>query len=107
MSSPSKFRGGDSAPASKVLDRHPLVEEYDSAGTDEGVRIVTLVAGWAFEDAAQRLEDDPHSIMALHSKGCSTVKDALERIRTARPCRCGRCMSKDPNLPPIEPSLPA
>lgn len=89
----TKYEGGDGhAGPSKLLDRHPRVEAYDDAGTDDGVRIVTLVPGFAFEDAAKNEGDDPESRMALHSKGFSSVKRALEWINSAEPCKCGRCL---------------
>jgi hypothetical protein len=89
----SKYDGGTGHGRSTTLDRHPKVERYDDAGTDDGVRIVTLVKGWAFEDAAARTEDDPDARMALHSKGCPTIKYALDAIRYASPCKCGRCVN--------------
>lgn len=92
----TKYEGGSghSGP-SALLDRHPRVEAYDDAGTDDGVRIVTLVRGFAFEDAAKNEGDDPDSRMALHSKGFSTVKDAIQRINWAEPCKCGRCLRRE------------
>lgn len=74
------------------LDRNPRILEYDSAGTDDGVRIVTLVQGFAFEDAAARTEDDPDGRQALHSRGFENVHTALWAVRDAAPCRCGRCV---------------
>lgn len=90
----TKYQGGTSPGAgeSVTLDRHPKVLDYDSYGTDDGVRIVTLIRGWAFEDAAENEGDDPEGNRALHSAGCSSVKDALEQIRYAKPCKCGRCL---------------
>jgi len=89
----TKYIGGDGHSGPSVqLDRHPRVLEYDDAGTDEGVRIVTLVRGFAFEDAAKNEGDDPESRMALHSKGFSSVRDAIQRINWANPCKCGRCL---------------
>lgn len=93
----TKYEGGHPRGASASLDRHPKVEAYDCQGTDESdngvpVRIVTLVAGWAFDDAARNEGDDPEARLALHSKGFSSVKDALQRINEAEPCKCGRCM---------------
>jgi hypothetical protein len=76
---------------SKVLDRHPLVECYDDAGMDEGRRMVTLVKGYAFEDAAAPGQD-PEARIALHSRGFDTVKDAVDRLRGVSPCHCGRCV---------------
>lgn len=95
--SKSKYEGGHRAGASGMLDRHPLVEAYDCHGTDEsdaGVprRIITLVPGWAFEDAAETEADDPDGRYALHSRGCGSVKEALEDLKYAKPCKCGRCM---------------
>lgn len=95
MSIATKYQGGDGhAGKSVTLDKHPKVLDYDDAGTDEGVRIVTLVRGWAFEDAAENEGDDPEGRMALHSSGCDSVKDALYLIRYARPCKCGRCLGQ-------------
>lgn len=89
----TKYQGGSGHSGPSVqLDRHPRVECYDDAGTDEGVRIVTLVAGFAFDDAAEKPGDDPDARMALHSKGFESVKDALRRINWAEPCHCGRCI---------------
>ena len=90
----SKYEGGDGhAGPSVLLDRNPRVEAYDDAGTDDGVRIVTLMPGWAFEDAAANYGDDPDGRMALHSKGFPSVKDAVRRINEAEPCYCGRCLA--------------
>ncbi len=99
MSSATKYEGGHPRGRSVTLDRHPRVEAYDCQGTDEldngvPIRIVTLVPGYAFEDAAENEGDDPESIMALHSKGFSSVADALDRIRNADPCKCGRCLAQ-------------
>lgn len=93
----TKFEGGHRNGQSATLDRHPRVEAYDCQGTDESdagvpVRIVTLMPGWAYDDAAASTEDDPDGRYALHSKGFESVKDALKRIREADPCKCGRCM---------------
>jgi len=89
----SKYDGGDGhAGPSVTLDRNPRVECYDDAGTDDGVRIVTLVPGFAFQDAAQNEGDDPEARMALHSRGCPSVADAVRHIRDAEPCKCGRCL---------------
>lgn len=91
----SKYEGGDGhAGRSMTLDRHPKVLCYDDADTDEGVRIVTLVRGWAFEDAARNEGDDPDALRALHSKGCDSVKDALRRIAMAELCKCGWCLGR-------------
>jgi hypothetical protein len=79
---------------SKTLDRNPRVKAYDSAGTDDGVRIVTLVRGFAFEDAAANKGDDPEGRLALHSKGFETVAEAVEAIRFAQPCKCGHCLGR-------------
>jgi hypothetical protein len=89
----TKYQGGDghSGP-SATLDRNPRVAEYDDAGTDPGVRVVTLVPGFAFEDAARNEGDDPEARRALHSKGFSSVKDAVQRVAWADPCKCGRCL---------------
>jgi hypothetical protein len=89
----SKYEGGSGFAQSATLDRNPRVECYDDAGTDDGWRIVTLMPGWAFEDAAANEGDDPDSRMALHSKGFETVKAAVDRIRWAEPCKCGRCLA--------------
>lgn len=93
----TKYEGGASNGRSAQLDRNPRVEAYDCQGTDvmdngTPVRIVTLVPGFAFDDAAKRTEDDPDGRYALHSKGFESVKDALDRIKWAEPCKCGRCM---------------
>lgn len=78
---------------SKTLDREPRVLAYDSAGTDDGYRMVTLIRGFAFEDAAKNEGDDPETRMALHSMSFRTVKEAIDRVRLADPCKCGRCMN--------------
>lgn len=90
----TKYRGGCGHSGPSVqLDRHPRVLDYDDAGTDDGVRIVTLVRGFAFQDAAQNPGDDPDARMALHSRGCDSVRDALDQINRAEVCYCGRCTS--------------
>lgn len=96
----SKYEGGHRRGYSVALERHPRVEDYDCQGTDESdagvpVRIVTLVNGFAFEDAAANEGDDPEARYALHSKGFDSVKEALRWINAADPCKCGRCL-----LPP-------
>lgn len=93
----SKYEGGHHRGRSAVLDRHPRVEAYDCQGTDESdagvpVRIVTLMPGWAYYDAAKSTEDDPDGRYALHSKGHESVKEALRWIKDADPCKCGRCI---------------
>lgn len=91
----TKYKGGDGhAGKSITLDKHPKVLEYDDAGTDEGARIVVLVPGWAFMDAAKNEGDDPEGRMALHAQACGSVKEALQDIRNAQPCKCGYCLSK-------------
>lgn len=87
----SKYRGGTGHGHSRTLDRHPRVLEYDDASTDDGVRIVTLVHGFAFDDPARNPGDDPETRMALHSKAFRTVGLALEQLRWAEFCHCGRC----------------
>lgn len=89
----TKYLGGDGhAGRSKQLDRHPRVECYDDAGTDDGVRIVTLVAGFAFQDAARKPGDDPEARSALHSRGCASVREAISDVNAAERCYCGRCL---------------
>lgn len=91
----TKYLGGDGhCGISKTLDKNPKVLDYDDAGTDEGYRIITLVRGWAFRDAAKTLEDDPEGRMAQHCISAKGIKDALEQIRMADPCKCGRCAGK-------------
>lgn len=92
-----KYGGGAHNGFSATLEANPKVEAYDCQGTDEldngvPIRIVTLVAGWAFQDAAENEGDDPEARMALHSKGFESVKDALRGIKFADPCKCGRCL---------------
>jgi len=93
----AKYEGGAANGYSLTLERNPRVEAYDCQGTDESdngvpVRIVTLVPGFAFDDAALNEGDDPEARMALHSKGFESVADAVRRIREADPCKCGRCL---------------
>jgi len=93
----TKYEGGAANGYSLTLERNPRVEAYDCHGTDEsdnGVprRIVTLVPGFAFEDAAANEGDDPEARSALHSKGFGSVAEAVQRIRDAEPCKCGRCL---------------
>lgn len=89
----TKYRGGSGhAGPSVMLDRHKKVLDYDDAGTDDGFRIVTLVRGWAFEDAAKNEGDDPQARMALHSRSFGSVKEALVDLKYVTPCKCGRCM---------------
>lgn len=88
----TKYHGGDGHSGRSVqLDRNPRVLDYDDAGTDHGVRIVTLVEGFAFEDAARNPGDDPDARNALHSKGFASVRSALDAINSADRCFCGRC----------------
>lgn len=92
-----KYEGGHERGYSAKLEKHPKVEAYDCQGTDEldngvPIRIVTLVPGWAFQDAAKNEGDDPEARMALHSRGCSSVAEALRDIKFADPCKCGRCL---------------
>jgi hypothetical protein len=92
-----KYGGGARNGFSQTLERHPRIEAYDCQGTDEsdaGVprRIVTLVPGFAFDDAARNDGDDPDARIALHSKGFGTVAEAVARVNDAEPCRCGRCL---------------
>lgn len=75
----------------KTLEKHPRVLAYDNEGTDEGYVMITTVKGYAFEDAAKNVGDDPEARMAAHSRTCRGVKDALFHLRLAAPCRCGRC----------------
>ncbi len=75
-----------------TLDRHPKVLEYDNEGTDEGRFIITLVRGYAFDDPAENEGDDPDASMACHSRGVSSVTEALRDIKWAQPCKCGRCL---------------
>jgi hypothetical protein len=75
-----------------TLEREPRVLAYDNEGTDGGF-IVTLVKGFAFYDAAETATDDPDGAMACHGSSFPTVKEAMEYIRVAKPCKCGRCLS--------------
>jgi len=76
----------------KTLDKHPRVLEYDNEGTDDGMFILTLVRGYAFYDAAKDEGDDPQAEMACHGSSFYTVKEAIQRINEAKPCKCGRCL---------------
>ena len=72
-----------------TLEREPRVLEYDNEGT-EGF-MVTLVKGFAFYDAAGA-DEDPEGAMACHGATYPTVREAMSAIKSAQPCRCGRCI---------------
>lgn len=76
----------------KTLENHPRVLCYDNEGTDDGYFMLTLVRGFAFDDAAKTTADDPEAKMALHSKTFPSVKEAVQQLKWAAPCLCGRCM---------------
>lgn len=75
-----------------TLEKNPRVLAYDNEGTDAGYFMVTLVKGYAFDDAAANVGDDPDARMALHSKTFPSVRDAIDRIKWADRCKCGRCV---------------
>lgn len=77
----------------KTLERHPRVAHYDREGMDDGMIMVGLVKGFAFSDAAKRPEDDPDGSMAGHYRSCRGTRDALDWLRGAEPCHCGRCVA--------------
>lgn len=79
---------------SAALKRMRRVLDADDAGMDEGRWFVTLQRGWAFSDAAERLEDDPEGATASHCRS-GTVKELQAAIREAQPCQCGRCSKKE------------
>lgn len=83
---------------SKTLLKHPRVVWVDDDRHHGGGWFVTLANGWAFDDPADTLEEDPHGNSACHCHSFRTVAEALERIRTASPCKCGRCLG--PTLQP-------
>ena len=47
---------------------------------------LAIITRASLEDAARRLEVDPEAITTLQPKGRLTVKSALKRIWSARPC---------------------
>lgn len=72
------------------LRRLAKVEEVEDGGMPDGEWMVHLAPGWAFRDAAKRLQDDPTGSHAQHSMG-GTVEQLIEEVREAEACRCGRC----------------
>lgn len=79
----------------KTMERHPRVLAYDNYGTDPGCFMVTTVKGFAFDDAAENVGDDPDARMACHSRSCHGVKDAIYHLSLAQPCKCGRCVGRN------------
>ena len=86
---------------SKRLLRFSEVEEVDQDGMPDGEWFVYLWSGWAFDDAQENPADDPEGRSASHARG-GEVDYLVERIRGAKPCRCGRCVrlmaEEDPEL---------
>lgn len=76
----------------KTLERHPLVLEYDNHGTDEGRFLLTLIPGYAFEDAVTERGGCCRS--TSHTRSFGSAKEAVEFIKLlAEPCVCERCVS--------------
>jgi hypothetical protein len=64
--------------------RHKKILDWsDERGAGNSI-IVTLIRGFAFEP-----NEDERA--ALHVRGFDAVKDAMNEVRAAKPCPCGRC----------------
>lgn len=79
----------------KGLDASPRVKLYDEAFMDDGRFVVTLADGFAFDDAAEHVGDDPEGKLACHVRSFGTQAEALDAIKAAKPCRCGRCLPNE------------
>lgn len=66
--------------------RHKKLKWWDDERAIDGVIMVTLAEGWAFYDNVLEGDGD-----ACHVQGFETVKEAMEYVRKAKPCRCQRC----------------
>jgi hypothetical protein len=79
----------------KQLDADKRVLAYDEAFMDDGRFMVTLSHGYAFDDAAANVGDDPDGASASHTRSFGTQAEAMEAVRHASLCRCGRCLPQE------------
>lgn len=59
--------------------KHSRIETVDDERAIGNSLIVTLKRGWRFED------------MGEHVRGYDTKREAMQEVRTARPCTCSEC----------------
>ena len=69
--------------AIRALIKHPLVEDVENEGTDEGVWFIHFVPGWKWHGDVWR---------PTHSRTVDNVHEAREILRRLVPCDCPECV---------------
>lgn len=65
---------------SKVLSKHPKVDEWERDGY-----FIDMKQGWTIDAVASKYGD------GVHCFGADTLKESLETLRMAVPCKCPSC----------------